>query len=128
MRADQACLTSDLDTIEMLQEIEVKVGPAVLAIRDGANAVVKLCSGYGCDGFVLGFAQFVEVRFLVCNSLARVENALRAQKGADVVGAVDTVRERHCGSCGSKGATRHSKICEKDETKGKRESKGTRPG
>lgn len=98
--ADVANLALLLDAREVLQEVEMEVCAAELAICDAAEPVLdlQLCD-FG-DGFVFDLAQVGGGDVTIRSLAARIEDLLGSQEGADVVSAVDAVRERHCaGGC-----------------------------
>lgn len=93
--ADETCLALDLNARQVLEEVQVEVCAAELAICDGTDAVLDLLLCDIGDCGVLNLAQFVEVRLLVRDGLAGVQDGLGTQERPDVVGAVDTVWKRH---------------------------------
>jgi hypothetical protein len=84
-----------LDAGDVLEEVEVEVCAAELAVGNGAEAVLDLLLGYVCDPFVFDFAQLLGTDLVIGRIGAGVEDSLWAQKRSDMVGAIYPVRQRH---------------------------------
>jgi hypothetical protein len=72
---------------ELVDEVHVPGGAAELAVRGRAQAHLLLHAHDLADGVVLDGVQLLVVELAVGVRRARVEQPLRAQQAADVVGA-----------------------------------------
>ncbi len=81
----------DLHTFQLCQEVDVEVGPAEFAVGDPPQAQVFLKAHDVANRRVLDLPQFGGAHRAGLEALARVEQRLRTQEAADVVGA-----ERWC--------------------------------
>lgn len=88
-------LAGDGDAIELLEEVEVEVGAAELAISDGAQAVLHLLGHDLLNPLVLDLAQLFGGDGALGLLLAGVEHRLGPEPRTNVVGPVDTSRKTH---------------------------------
>src|SRR6185437_7454272 len=75
------------DPRELLEEVDVKIGAAKLAVGDSLQTEVFLEANDVANRHVFDGAQLGAVDRAVAVSLASVEQCRRAQEAADVVGA-----------------------------------------
>jgi hypothetical protein len=83
------------DAGDVLEEVEVEVCAAELAVGDGAEAVLDLLLCDVGDPFVFDFAQLFGTDLAIGGFSAGVEDGFRTQKGPDMVGAIDACGQRH---------------------------------
>ena len=77
-----------LDAVQSLQKIDVEEGAPELAVGDTAQADLLLATDHVPDRRVLDVAQGCGVDLAARMALTRLEQALRPQEAADVVGPI----------------------------------------
>jgi len=75
------------DTLKLFEEVDVKEGPPKLSVGDAAQADGLLSSDHVPDVRIFDRAQLLAGDFAVSVPPARVEQRLRPQQTADVIGA-----------------------------------------
>ena len=91
--------TTDLDTGELLEEVEVEPGAPELAVGDAAHADrLDVMHGLG-DGLVLHGALLGCRNRASGELLASVEHGLRTQQAADVIGSKRGIDRTHDSDC-----------------------------
>ena len=86
-RRGEAAL-ADLDAVQLLEEVDVEEGAPELAVGDAAQADLLLAAHHVPDRRVLDRAQGRAIDLAAGAARARLEQALRPQKAADVVGPI----------------------------------------
>ena len=86
-RRGEAAL-DDLDAVQLLEEVDVEEGAAELAVGDAAEADLLLAAHHVPDRRVLDRAQGRGIDLAAGAARARLEQALRAQEAADMVGPI----------------------------------------
>ena len=76
-----------LDAVELLEEVDVKIGAAEFAVGDPLEADAFLRPHHLADAFVLDRPQLFGRQGLGEEFLARRAQALGAEKAADMIGA-----------------------------------------
>ena len=83
---DELAVTG-LDPLETLEEIDVKIGAAELAVGDSLQAHALLGVDDFANALVLDRVQLLRCEMAGGEALARCSQPLRAQKAADMIGA-----------------------------------------
>ena len=76
-----------LDSVELLEEIDMEIGPAELPVGDALDAGVLLHTHNVGDGAILDCTELRFGDLTVPEALARSEELRRTQKAPDVIGA-----------------------------------------
>ena len=86
-RRGEAAL-ADLDAVQLLEKVDVEEGAPELAVGDAAQADLLLAAHHVPDRRVLDRAERRAIDLAAGEARARLEQALRPQKAADVVGPI----------------------------------------